>query len=171
MKKILRYAGKGIHISMTIFLGTLLVCNMYLIFMGRVMGVEHPTIFGYSIAVVVSGSMEPSLSVDDLLVNRLQSHYKEGDIITFQSGNSLTTHRIVRISDKGYVTQGDANNAPDQEIISPEAVVGQVVQVIPKVGRILAFLKTPLGMILLVLSGFLLIELPYFVSGYEEKTH
>lgn len=42
-----------------------------------------------------TGSMEPTLSVDDLLVIHQESDYTPGDIITFRSGSGLVTHRIV----------------------------------------------------------------------------
>ena len=170
MQKVLRYIGKMAQVLITVLLALLLVCNMYLIIMDRVMGVEHPTILGYSSAVVASGSMEPALSVEDLILNHVQASYEEGDIITFQSGDSLTTHRIIAVTDKGYVTQGDANNAADQDVVLPEEVIGRVVVAIPHIGSILAFLKTPLGMMLLVFVGFLLIELPFFFRTHKKQT-
>lgn len=170
MKKVLRYVGKSVQILITVLLAALLVCNLYLVVLNRVMGVEHPTIFGYSTVVVSSGSMEPALSVDDFIINHTQDHYEEGDIITFQTGNSLTTHRIVEVSEEGYVTQGDANNAVDLDVVPPSAVVGRVVVSVPLIGHLLAFLKTPLGMMLLVFLGFLLIELPFFFRNHREQT-
>ena len=137
------------------------MCNLYLIVMEHFADVKYPTIFGYSTAVIVSGSMEPALSVDDLILNHIQSSYVEGDIITFRSGNSLTTHRIVAVTQEGYVTQGDANNAADLNVVSSNAIVGRVVTIIPHVGRALAFLKTPFGIMALVLVGVLIIELPF----------
>lgn len=170
MQKVLRYIGKIAQILITVLLALLLACNLYYIIMDRVMGVEHPAIFGYSTAVVASGSMEPALSVDDLILNHVQAIYEEGDIITFQSGDSLTTHRIVSVTDEGYVTQGDANNAPDENVVPPETVIGRVVASVPEIGSILAFLKKPLGMIILVFVGFLLIELPFFFRNHREQT-
>lgn len=169
MQKILRYIGKIAQVLITVLLALLLACNLYLIIMDRVMGAEHPTILGYSTAVVVSGSMEPALSVDDFILNHIQASYEQGDIITFQSGDSLTTHRIIAVTDEGYMTQGDANNAADQDVVLPEKVIGRVVMVIPYIGNILAFFRTPLGMMLLVFIGFLLIELPFFFRKRKEQ--
>lgn len=162
MRRIFRYAWRVIQGLITLLLALLLICNLYLIAMEHFVGAESPTIFGYSTAVIASGSMEPALSVDDLILNYAQDDYAEGDIITFRSGNSLTTHRIVEITEDGYVTQGDANNAADLDTVSPDAVVGKVVGEIPHVGSALAFLKTPFGMMMLVFIGFLIIELPFF---------
>lgn len=170
MRKILRAAGEIIQVFIAVLLTFLLVCNLYLIFMDRVMGAEHPAIFGYSAAVVASGSMEPALSVDDLILNHVQISYAEGDIITFQSGDSLTTHRIVEVTDTGYVTKGDANNAPDPDVVQSDAVTGRVIWAIPYAGSALAFLKTPLGMTVLIFAGLCIIELPFLFQGRREGT-
>lgn len=157
--KPIKWMTAAFQVAVTIVLALLLAANLYLIFMQRVAGVPHPTIGGYSVAVVASGSMEPALSVDDLILNHARDQYAEGDIITFSSGNSLTTHRIVAITRQGYVTQGDANNTHDPDTVPPQAVVGCVVARIPFLGKGIVFLKTPLGMTLLVLTGFLMIGL------------
>lgn len=170
MQKILRCTGKTAQVLLTVLLAFLLVCNLYLIIMERIMGVEHPAIFGYSTAVVASGSMEPALSVDDLILNHTEDSYEEGDIITFQNGDSLTTHRIVEVTDEGYVTQGDANNTTDLDVVPFKAVIGRVVWAIPYVGSVLAFLKTPLGMVILIFTGLCIIELPFFLQRRREQT-
>lgn len=170
MQKILRRTGKTAQVLLTVLLAFLLVCNLYLIIMDRIMGVEHPAIYGYSTAVVASGSMEPALSVDDLILNHSEDSYEEGDIITFQNGDSLTTHRIVEVTDEGYVTQGDANNTTDLDVVPLKAVIGRVVWAIPYVGSVLAFLKTPLGMVILIFTGLCIIELPFFLQRRREQT-
>lgn len=162
MSRVLRCVGKLVQGAITILLALLLMCNLYLIGMEHIVGAENPTIFGYSTAVVASGSMEPALSVDDLILNHVQRSYGKGDIITFRSGSSLTTHRIVAVTKEGYVTQGDANNVADLDVVSSDVIVGRVVGKIPHIGSVLAFMKTPLGMMVLVFSGILIIELPFF---------
>ncbi|MGI5958073.1 MAG: signal peptidase I [Massiliimalia sp.] len=170
MQKVLNYLKNTVQMIITALLVLLLACNLYLMIMNRVMDTEHPTIFGYSAAVVASGSMEPALSVDDLIINHVQKGYQEGDIITFQNGDNLTTHRIVAITDQGYVTQGDANNAADLDTVTPEAVVGRVVGVIPNIGTVLSFLKTPFGVTILIFTGLLMLGLPCFLQRRREQT-
>lgn len=162
MKCLLKHFGKILQGAITLLLALLLLCNLYLIVMERMVGIENPTIFGYSTAVVASGSMEPALSVDDLVLNHAQSSYTEGDIITFRSGISLTTHRIVDVTESGYSTRGDANNTADPDAVAPEDVVGRVVGKLPRIGRVLSFFKTPLGMMALVFAGILILALPFF---------
>lgn len=169
MRKFLKSIVKIAQILITVLLAVLLVCNLYLAVMSRAFGVENPALFGYSTAVVVSGSMEPALSVDDLIVNHAQDAYEAGDIITFKSGSSLTTHRIAAVTPEGYITRGDANNAADSDPVSQEAVIGRVIWKIPYVGSVLAFFKTPFGMTTLVFIGFLILELPFFFKKRREE--
>lgn len=170
MRKILRYAGKLTQVLITALLAFLLACNLYLIIMEHIVGVEYPAVFGYSTAVVASGSMEPELSVDDLILNHAQTSYQEGDIITFQNGSSLTTHRIVEVTGEGYVTQGDANNTADPELVVADAVIGRVTVAVPYVGRAISFLRTPFGMTILIFTGLIIIELPFFFRKQKEQT-
>lgn len=106
MRPVLRRAARLLQLVLTVLLALLLAYNLWLIFQQQVMGTAHPTVFGYSVAVVASGSMEPALSVDDMIFSRAQDRYEVGDIITFAKGSSLTTHRIVAVTDEGYRTQG-----------------------------------------------------------------
>ncbi len=93
---------------------------------------SNPTMFGFSPAIVVTGSMEPTIPVGSLIITHSQSEYKERDIIMFKSENvsSSVTHRIIKVTENGYITQGDANNTPDEEI-PKSAVIGKVILSIP----------------------------------------
>ncbi len=150
---------RGLQIVLTLVLAALLVCNLYLIAAQRLFGVEHPTVFGVTTAVVASGSMSPALEVDDLILIHAQDDYAPGDVITFSSGSNLVTHRIMAKTEAGFVTQGDAKNTSDLERVSLEHVVGKVVWRLPGAGRVLGYLRTPLGLMCLVLLGILLMAL------------
>ncbi|MDY4173363.1 MAG: signal peptidase I [Evtepia sp.] len=170
MTKTLKRAGRTMQIVFTVFLAVFLVCNLYFIFAPGITGNPHPDVFGFSTAIITSGSMEPELSPDDIILIRQQDNYNMGDIITFQSGGSLVTHRIVAVTGEGYITRGDANNADDAEPTVQEEVLGEVVACIPRVGSFIFFLKTPLGLTILILAGFLLIELPFLLGRKRDKT-
>ena len=90
---------------------------------------KSPSIFGYSLHRIVSGSMEPELEVGDVLLNRDITDISDihiGDIVTFSGleefENQEVTHRVlVAPYDDGkgnvvIVTKGDANNVDDGEI-------------------------------------------------------
>lgn len=162
--KILHYIGKAIQVLAIVMLALVLAGNLYLLAVNAWMGVPQPMTFGYSTAVVVSGSMEPALSVDDVIVIRAQKDYAPGDIITFYSDGMLVTHRIVDQEAGGYRTQGDANNAADADLVAPEDVVGKVVLRVPHLGTLLGLLRTPLGMTVLVAVLLLLLGVPLLMQ-------
>ncbi len=156
-------------ILLTVLLAMLLTFNLYTIIAKAATGNPQSTVFGYSAAVVVSGSMEPTISVNDMVVSRSQEQYAVGDIVTFVSGDSLVTHRIVEETEGGFITKGDANNTEDMEPLSPDQIVGKVVWSIPAIGIVLEYLKTPLGMLCLILIGFLLIAAPGWCERRQAK--
>lgn len=123
-------------------------------------GNAMPMPFGVGMSVVLSGSMEPELSVNDLVIVRETDGYEIGDIVVYQDGSSLVIHRIVSIEDSTVITQGDANNVADAPI-SASAIKGKEVVHIPFVGAAMRFLKTPVGSILLIIAAIVLFELPH----------
>lgn len=169
MQRVLSIIGRGLQAAVAVALIGVIACSVYLIVIERVGGVENPTVFGYSTAVVMSGSMEPTLGVGDLIINRTQDNYAVGDVITFDTGTNLTTHRITEVTKEGFITQGDANNAADSDVVSLEAVVGKVVASVPQAGDAVLFLKSPIGLSILLFVGFLILWLPSFLGASDEK--
>ena len=132
--------------------GILLVYNAYILIARWLYGDGMPKIFGYSFAVVVSGSMADEICIGDFIVTKEQSSYSVGEVITFYDRESGTyiTHRIILVSESGYATKGDANNAADDFSVPASAIVGKVVAVIPRFGKAVTFLQSPLGMLSVV---------------------
>ncbi len=148
----MRIAYKIIRISFTSILSLILLINLYLMIV-RSFGFDNmPTLFGYANAIVITGSMSGAIEINDMVVTHHQSSYKKGDIITYQSGKSTVTHRIIEVVDRGYITQGDANNVADPEIIQSQ-VIGKVVLIVPQFGVLTQAMYSPLGMIVIVTIG------------------
>ena len=104
---------------------------------------------GYYCVIIGSGSMSPTVLVNDLLFIKGDGPYNAGDIITYvSSSGSLVTHRIIEVTGAGYIAQGDANNIPDEEI-SGQQVLGRLVTVVPGVGELIDAIISPTGIILL----------------------
>ena len=119
-----------------------------------------PMPFGVGLSVVLSGSMEPTLSVNDLVVVREADSYEVGDVVVYQDGSSLVVHRIISVNGDEIITQGDANNKAD-EPITASAVKGKMMLSIPFVGAILQFIKTKVGFILIIVATIALFEVPH----------
>jgi signal peptidase len=113
------------------------------------------------ILVVLSGSMQPTLHAGDVIitVNTPVRSLQVNDIITYRSpdnAKSLVTHRIINIHDDGQVltfkTKGDANEDPDQYVVSSDLVVGSMVLSVPYVGYVASISHSFIGFLLLVLA-------------------
>ena len=124
-----------------------------------------PMPFGIGSAVVMSGSMEPTLSVNDLVFIREADSYAVEDIVVYQSGNDLVIHKIIEIDGDVIITQGEANNTPDDPI-AQRYIKGKMIMAIPHVGAIVQIVKSLPGTIVLLAIAILLIEL----SWKKEKT-
>jgi signal peptidase len=102
---------------------------------------------------VYTGSMEPAIPVGGVVVIKTvdPESLREGDIICFKiSGPTTITHRIINITEEGFITKGDANEDPDQGIVKRENIVGKALFTIPYLGYLSHFVRTPLGFILLI---------------------
>ncbi len=132
-----------------------------------------PTIFGYGACFVVSGSMEPTLSINDIIIVKEIEKPQIDDMVLYQSYGSLVVHRVIRMTEDGetIITQGDANDTPDAPF-DRSLIVGKVVCVIPALGQIIAFLKSPYGLITILMFCVILYTSTYILKQYikEKKT-
>lgn len=109
---------------------------------------------------ILTQSMYPTIKAGDIVITYKEDNnkYNEGDVITFisdQNGGITVTHRIKEVfnvnDSYSYRTKGDNNNAPDNEIISGDNVLGKVIIKIPKAGFIQQFLVSKTGWIVAVI--------------------
>ena len=119
-----------------------------------------PMPFGYGMSVVLSGSMESRLSVDDLVIIKATDNYKVNDIVLFQDGNSFVIHRIIEIDGDTVTTKGDANNTAD-EPINKSQIKGVLVYDIAGLGAVVNILKQPVSVFIILAAAFLLTEFSY----------
>lgn len=150
--------------------GGVLGMNLYLANAGRLLGDRMPMPFGYGAAVVLSGSMEPALSTDDLIVVRRTQEVAVGDIVVYQNGTILVVHRIVAIDGDSVVTKGDANNVADDPI-GRDAIKGTVLFRIPWGGAAVSLIRSPVGTVCIVIAAVALVEIPHRKEKekYEEE--
>ncbi|MCL6579865.1 MAG: signal peptidase I [Candidatus Bathyarchaeota archaeon] len=126
---------------------------------------------------VYTGSMEPAIPVGSIVVIKPANPetLKVGEIICFkiESESSTTvTHRIFNITDEGFITKGDANEDPDQWIVREENVIGKVIAVIPFLGYLGYFVRTPIGFILLIIipaSIIIILEIRNIVKELKKN--
>lgn len=147
-------------------LGAVIVATVILIITGRFSEDSMPSVLGRKVLTVISGSMEPAIMTGDVIIVeplKPEEEIGEGDIITFwasdetSSSPMLVTHRVmgvIYVNDvpAAYVTKGDANNAPDLTPVTREQIVGRYRWRIPYYGYLTNFVRTPKGLVLLVVA-------------------
>ena len=132
-----------------------------------------PTVLGFGVAVVISGSMEPEIMIDDLVVYFRQSDYHEKEIVTYKGRTVPVTHRIVgkRTDENGnvwYTTKGDFNENDDGEIAA-DRVVGKVILVIPGVGKLQEWLQSGEGFLVLAIVMVVLLLLSEVKRAFRRR--
>jgi signal peptidase len=146
-----------IRTVLLVFVALIVGINVYAINASRVAGDAIPMPFGVGLTVVLSGSMEPELSVGDLLVVARQDSYTVGEVVVFQEGRIGVVHRIIEMDGSTVTTQGDANNAPD-EPMDISRIKGKVVLAIPMVGYLVNMIKTPVATVIILAAAIFLLE-------------
>ena len=140
----MKIAKKIINIFFVIFIILIIVINMYILYNRVVQKKDVIKINGYSTFIVISGSMEPTINVDDLIIIKEENEYKEQDIVTYQSNKSVVTHRIVKKEGDIIWTKGDNNNTEDSPINSSQ-IYGKYIYKIKNVGKIIQIINSPIG--------------------------
>lgn len=121
---------------------------------------------GFTPMIVETDSMAPTFRAGDLIFIRKTdvTALKEGDIITFHTiinnEYALNTHRIDSIANlegnRSYTTKGDNNEIADAHVISDGDIVGKYVGKMPGLGKVMDFLSSSMGFLLIIVLPLLL---------------
>lgn len=113
----------------------------------------------FKFLIITSGSMSPAVPTGSLVVLNSDDSYKVGDIVSFEAGNMIITHRIVeKKSNQEFATKGDANLTKDFSYVSEKEIMGKVILSIPYIGYIVLFVKRCTIFILLLCAVFFCIK-------------
>jgi len=168
----------------TILLGVILLGAVFAFWFGLRFALRTD----YPLLAVASGSMTPTLNVGDLIIVQGVPSYNdlyaapapEGTIIVFHkpkinpsSADELIVHRTISSMENNgtwyFQTKGDGNRTPDSwfgegalnGLVSQHLLVGQVVAVVPWVGNVPLFIRTPSGLILIILLFLVILFIEY----------
>ena len=167
MKKISKKLKTAIRLTLTALAAAVIGVNFYAVNAAKLAGNAVPMPFGVGAAVVISGSMEPELSVGDLIIVKERDAYEIGDVIVFQDGRMSVTHRIAAMDEETVTTKGDANNTADDPI-PYDCIKGEVVVAIPVVGYLVNIIKTPLGTLCILALAILLLERSFRIDKQKD---
>ncbi len=135
-------------------------------------------LMGYQVYTVISGSMEPELSLGDLLYVKPvdPATIQVGDDVTFVLNEDLVvaTHRVIAVDteSKHIYTKGLANDIEDAPVHFNN-VLGVVDFSIPLLGYVSDFIQNPPGMYITIAAGavlIILVFLPDFLPKKKEET-
>lgn len=164
-KKVLRIVS-GV---LCVILAVILIGNLYIILTRAITGKPQPRFLGFSTALIVSGSMSGEIEINDMIITQKKRDYEVNDIVMYESGARAVTHRIVEITPDGFITKGDANNTADASPVPEEQIVGKVILVIPGAGNIIGFMRSPMGLLCIVLIGALIAGWSALFRKREDK--
>ena len=139
---------------------------------------QVPQVMGFSVLRVLTGSMKPEIPADSMLLIQKAdaASLQVGDVISFFSpdpslNGALNTHRIVGIAKVDgslqFTTKGDANLIEDQYPVDESRVVGKVLFVSTRLGKLLRLISNPLVFGLAVLVPLVLILVGNLVSALK----
>ncbi|HEX7464708.1 MAG TPA: signal peptidase I [Actinomycetota bacterium] len=134
--------------------------------LGLCLAITLPNLVGDRSLTVMSGSMDPTLRVGDVvIVNQISPlDAKIGDVVTFRDPSNptrLVTHRVrdIEISNGvvRFVTKGDANTSVEHWKIPTNGTIGRVAYHVPGIGYALFWIRGRFGRLLLVVIPALLL--------------
>lgn len=152
LKKLLHFIGNAI----TFFMVIIIALSVFSMYQHRKNPDKVPSVFGYSTMSVLTGSMRPYLEPGDLIIDKEvdAEEIKVGDVVTFKVGSSIVTHRVVEVLNDGgkllFRTRGDANNTDDGGLTESRNIIGKVVLEVPYGGYIARFIRSPIGLVLII---------------------
>lgn len=129
---------------------------------------EIPNVAGFSMLRVLTGSMEPEIPTDSIIVVRRTDpdEVQVGDVISFYSsdpslGGAVNTHRVLEIKEENgllvYTTKGDANHITDNYPPNEKDLIGVVIFSSSLLGVFIRLLSNPIVFLPLVLLPLLIL--------------
>lgn len=118
--------------------------------------------FGIKTAIVLTGSMEPTLNINDFVILReLKGRVNVNDIVSYKRPDEKNEvlHRVVSVDKNIVITKGDANNKEDDPIDVMQ-ITGVYVRKVKYLGKIITFFTKPLGVSITVTLFLIILLFP-----------
>lgn len=161
LKKVFKWFINILTIILLIILAIAIYGRVQMLFTHK----TYPTYFGYTLFQVASGSMKPTLTIDDvILVNTNKQEIQVNDIISYKKDGAIITHRVLFIDNEKLTVKGDNNNTIDSPI-SKSDVIGKVIKIFPELKIWQDILTDPKILIFM----FLTLILFDFALSYQPK--
>ncbi len=104
-----------------------------------------------TVMMVQGSSMLPTILPGSLVVAKAAPEYGVGDIVAYElregGASKIIVHRIMEVTDNGFVIQGDNNPKKDIGFPGEDVILGTVLFSTPFVGDLLGMFKNPLVLV------------------------
>ncbi len=154
------------------------IATIAVVGVARIQG-KTPDVLGYRLYVITTGSMEPEISVGDVIVGKkfeLGDKLAVNDVVTYigevgELAGKTITHKIIKIEGSGenrtILTQGVANDTSDPPVAENriQSVMTYKTVVLPFLYKILTSLP---GFIFLVICPLVLMIVTELISVVKE---
>ena len=162
LKKIVKIITNTILVILFIILAIIIFVKAKTLLNGN----NYFELFGYSVFEVATGSMEPAISKNDIIITKKSSSYEINDVITFAKDKNYITHRILSKNNDTYITKGDANNTADNPVTN-DAIIGKVIKVYPNLGIWKEVFTNP-KILVIIFVTLVIFDIAF---SYEPKTN
>jgi len=171
MKKILKLMFKAFNLFLYLTIVLILCLMLMYLTKTKINKTILPDVFGFTPVIVVSGSMEPAIKVNDIIIVK-KTHYsqlKPGDIVLyFNKLQDITIiHRLIEINGGKAITKGDANFTSDIPF-SVTQIYGKYIVTIPYIGQIAKYIKTHV-IVYYLYAAILLVYIFLFIVKIKKK--
>ena len=104
-------------------------------------------LYGDTTYIMLSGnSMKGTIDSGTFVILKPEQEYMLGDIIGFvNEDNKKVIHRIIQVTNEGFITKGDNNQRIDPGTQTLDKVFGRAIMVAPYLGFTSMFVQSPLG--------------------------
>ena len=175
-------ASKVISIIRTVFIYVLSACILIVAILFAFSASPNKSIFGFRYYTILTASMEPELSVGDLIFVQLKDaeNINVNDVITFNPSSDSDVYLTHRVTEKiknyqgtgvtCFRTKGDANDTEDSFLIDESRVIGTVSFHIPGLGYVIRFVQLRWYIIVpIIIMIFVFFHLLKVYFSYNKK--
>lgn len=138
----------------------LLLTYLFIIISPKIFAGFYP--FGIKTAVVLTGSMSPTIEINDFVIVKRPDNISVGDIVSYKENDDgmEVLHRVARMEDGKVYTKGDANNTEDKPVEISQ-ITGIYVGKVEYLGKILSFVTQPLVFSVIITLLLIVLFAPY----------
>lgn len=142
------------------------VFTIFIIYFGVALLFENvPFLNRYQHYIIVTGSMEPTINIGDVVVINQQASFNDlnvDDIVAFNTvvnnREIVVVHYVHSINEEEgtFLTRPENQVNPDNWVLVEDDLVGQYLFRIPIIGRFLVFAQSTTGRIVIILDIILI---------------